>query len=63
MTLHHSEGLDIENQTVDLVYSSNLDLKLDKIQEYANMRDDVVEKLDAEHTSTANENQPCIICV
>ena len=41
----------------------NLDLKLDKIQEYANMRDDVVEKLDAEHTSTANENQPCIICV
>ncbi len=29
MTLHHSEGLDIENQTVDLVYSSNLDLKLD----------------------------------
>ena len=29
MTLHHSEGLDIENQTVDLVYSSNLNLKLD----------------------------------
>ena len=41
----------------------NLDLKLDLLQDYANKREDVIEKLDAEHTSTANENQPCIICM
>lgn len=29
ITLHHSEGLDIENQMIDLAYSSNLDLNLD----------------------------------
>ena len=41
----------------------NLDLKLDLLQDYANKREDIIEKLDAEHTSTANENQPCIICM
>ena len=28
-----------------------------------NKRDDVIEKLDEAHTTTANENQPCIICM
>ena len=41
----------------------NLDLKLDTIQDYMNKREDVVEKMDTEHTTTANENQPCIICM
>ena len=47
---------------LDTAYG-NLDLKLDLLQDYMNKREDIVEKMDAEHTSTANENQPCIICM
>lgn len=41
----------------------NIDLKLDTLQEWYNRREDIVKELDEAHTSTANENQPCIITV
>ena len=41
----------------------NIDLKLDALQEWYNRREDIVKELDEAHTSTANENQPCIITV
>ena len=47
---------------LDTVFG-NLDLKLDTLQEWANKRDDIVRELDENHVTTANENQPCIMCV
>jgi hypothetical protein len=41
----------------------NIDLKLDALQEWYNRREDIVKDLDEAHTTTANENQPCIITV
>lgn len=46
----------------DTVFA-NLDLKLDKLQDEANKRDEIIEKLEEAHTSTANEYQPCIMTV
>ena len=47
---------------MDTTYS-NLDLKLDVLQDWANRRDDIIRDMDAEHVSTANENQSMIMCV
>ena len=41
----------------------NIDLKLDVLQEWYNRREDIIRELDEAHTTTANENQPCIITV
>ena len=38
-------------------------IKLDLLQDYMNKREDVVREMDEAHTTTANENQPCIICM
>lgn len=46
----------------DTVFA-NLDLKLDKLQDEANKRDDIIRELEEAHTSTANEYQPCIMTV
>lgn len=46
----------------DTVYA-NLDLKLSTLEEWANKREDIVDKLDEAHTSTANEYQHLIMTV
>jgi hypothetical protein len=46
----------------DNVYTQ-LDLKLETLQEWANKRDDIVKELDDAHTTTANEYQSLIITV
>lgn len=46
----------------DTVFA-NIDLKLDTLLEWANKRQEIVEKLDNEHVSTANEEQSMIITV
>lgn len=46
----------------DTVYA-NLDLKLETVQEWANKRQDIIDKLEAEHVTTANAEQSMIITV
>lgn len=46
----------------DTVYMQ-LDLKLETLQEWANKRDDIINKLDEAHTSTANEFGSLIMTV
>lgn len=46
----------------DTVYST-LDLKLDTLQEWANKRENIVNKLDEAHVTTANEHQHMIMCI
>lgn len=46
----------------DTVFA-NLDLKLDTLQDWANKREDIIQKLDEAHVSTANEWQSMIMCV
>ena len=46
----------------DTVYGS-FRLQLDKLQDWANRRDDVIRTLDEAHLSTANENMPLIMTV
>lgn len=46
----------------DTAYAQ-LQLKLDTLQSWADRREDLVNKLDEAHTSTANENQSLIITV
>lgn len=41
---------------------SNLDLKLDLLNEWANKREDIVKELDEAHVSAANDYQSMIIC-
>ena len=47
---------------LETVYA-NMDLKLDQLENEANKRDDIVEKLDEAHVTAANKNQPFILCV
>ena len=47
---------------LDTVFGT-LDLKLDKLQEWENKREDIVNKLDEAHVSTANEHQTMIMTV
>lgn len=46
----------------DTVYQ-NLDLKLQGIENWKNKRDEIIQRLDEAHTTTANENQPIILTV
>ena len=46
----------------DTVYQ-NLDLKLDLVQEWANKRQDIIEKMDAEYVTTANAEEPMMFTV
>lgn len=46
----------------DTVYA-NLDLKLNTLEEWAGKREDIVDKLDEAHVSTANEGQHLIMTV
>ena len=47
---------------LETIYA-NMDLKLSDLEEEANKRDDIVEKLDEAHVSAANPNQPLVLCV
>ena len=44
-------------------YKQDLNKILDKLQDEANKRDDIIRELEEAHTSTANEYQPCIMTV
>lgn len=47
---------------LETVYA-NMDIKLSDLENEANKRDEIVEKLDEAHVSAANPNQPLILCV
>lgn len=47
---------------VETVFA-NTDMKLSDIQDKANMRDDVISRLEESYVSCANDNQPAIICM
>ena len=40
-----------------------LELRIDRLSEWMNKRDDIVQRLDEAHTSTANDAQPLILTV
>ena len=46
----------------ETVYT-NLDLKLDTLQEWYNRREDIIRELDEAHTTTANEFGSMIMCI
>lgn len=47
---------------IDTVFG-NIDLKLDKIQDWANKRENIIDKLNESYVSTANENQLIMMTV
>ena len=42
---------------------ANVDINIETIEEKANSRNDIVEKLENSYVSAANKNQPLIYCV
>ena len=47
---------------IETIYA-NLDLKISDLESEAGKRDEIVEKLDEAHVTSANKNQPLILCV